>query len=104
MDGVDIYYAEEAIIKELDGLKKEPVKEDELEKVRNKFEAETVFSNTSILNKAMNLSVHELLGDAGAINKEVKLYRGITSSMVIESATDYLKDSNCSTIYYKSIK
>jgi zinc protease len=103
MDGIDIHYAEEAIIQELDELKKELIGDDELEKVKNKFEAETVFSNTSILNKAMNLCVHELLGDAGAINKEVELYRSITSRMVIDTATKYLRASNCSTLYYKSI-
>ncbi len=37
--------------------------EDEMEKVKNKFESSTVFSNTSILNKAANLSFFELLGD-----------------------------------------
>jgi predicted Zn-dependent peptidase len=104
MDGIDIHDAEEAIIQELEELKKELIGDDELEKVKNKYEAETVFSNTSILNKAMNLSVHELLGDAGAINREVELYRSITSRMVIESATYYLRASNCSTLYYKSVK
>ena len=104
MDGVDMYYAEEEVMKEVDGLKKELTSDEELEKVKNKFEATTVFSNTSILNKAMNLAVYELLGDADAINKEVELYRGINSRTVIESATNYLKNSNCSTLYYKSVK
>ena len=83
MDGVDMYYAEEEVMKEVDGLKKELTSDEELEKVKNKFEATTVFSNTSILNKAMNLAVYELLGDADAINKEVELYRGINSRTVI---------------------
>jgi zinc protease len=104
MDGVDILYAEEAVMQIVEELKKELIGEEEMEKVKNKFEATMVFSNTSILNKAMNLSIYELLGDAGAINKEVDLYRSITSRRVIEVAGNYLTPSNCSTVYYKSVK
>ena len=44
----------------------------EMEKVKNKFESSTVFSNTSILNKAVNLSFYELLGNPELINNEVE--------------------------------
>ena len=104
MDGIDIYNAEEAVMQTVDELKKESVAEEELEKVKNKFEAAMVFSNTNILNKAMNLSLYELLGDAGALNKEVELYRSVTSRMVIEAAVNYLSPDNCSTLYYISKK
>jgi predicted Zn-dependent peptidase len=104
MDGVDIFYAEEAVMQIVEELKKELIGDQELEKVKNKFEATMVFSNTSILNKAMNLSIYELLGDAGALNKEVEIYRSVNSRMVIEAAGNYLSNSNCNTLYYKSIK
>jgi zinc protease len=76
----------------------------EMDKVRNKFEASMVFSNTSILNKAMNLGFYELLGNANATNNEVELYFRILPEMVMESAVNYLMPSNCSTLHYKSIK
>jgi predicted Zn-dependent peptidase len=104
MDGIDIHYAEEAVMQIVEELERELIGEEELEKVKNKFEATMVFSNTSILNKAMNLSIYELLGDAGAINKEVDLYRSITSQRVIEVAGNYITPSNCSTVHYKSVK
>ena len=104
MDGIDIFFAEEAIIKIIEVLKEELIGEEELEKVKNKFEATTVFSNTSILNKAMNLSIYELLGDAGSLNKEVELYRSVTSRIALETSENYLNSSNCSTLYYKSVK
>jgi zinc protease len=104
MNGIDIYQAEEEVMKIIEELKKELIGEEELEKVKNKFEATMVFSNTSILNKAMNLSIYELLGDAGALNKEVELFRGVTARMVIEAAGYYLRPDNCSTLYYKSVK
>lgn len=103
MDGVSIFKAEEAVIQIVDELKKKLVAEEELEKVKNKFEASMVFSNTSVLNKAMNLSIYELLGDAGALNKEVELYRSVSSGMLPEVAKNYLRPSACSTLYYKSV-
>ena len=60
--------------------------EDEMEKVKNKFESSTVFSNTSILNKAVNLSFYELLGNPELINREVDAYRNVTQEMVTEAA------------------
>jgi zinc protease len=104
MDGIDIFFAEESVMQIVNALKEELIGEEELEKVKNKFEATTVFSNTSILNKAMNLSIYELLGDAEALNKEVELYRSVTSAIALETAGNYLSSSNCSTLYYKSVK
>jgi zinc protease len=104
MDGVDIFNAEEAVMQIIEELKKESIMEEEMEKVKNKFEATMVFTNTSILNKAMNLSIYELFGDAGVLNKEVEIYRGVNSGMVIETAEKYLIPTNCSTLYYKSVK
>ena len=39
-----------------------------MEKVRNKFESSTVFSNTNIMNKAVSLAHYELLGNPDLIN------------------------------------
>ena len=77
---------------------------DEMEKVKNKFEASWVFSNTQILNKALNLSFYELMGKTDELNNEVDKYRKVNREMVLESAQKYLTQSNCSTIYYKSTK
>jgi len=74
------------------------------EKVKNKFEASTVFGNTSILNKAINLSFYELLGDAGFINREVEEYRKVTKEEVAETSKRYFTSENSSTLYYKSAK
>jgi zinc protease len=102
MKGIDIEYADKSVNEILTDLKNNNRVEDEMEKVKNKFESSTVFSNTSILNKAMNLSFCELLGNADLINKEVESYRKTDKEMVIEAARKYFKASNCSTIYYRS--
>ena len=102
MKGVDIRSAEESVNELIDGLQEIDGIEEEMEKVRNKFESATVFSNTSILNKAVNLANYELLGNPDLINSEVEAYRSVTSEMVAESAERYFRHSNCSTLYYKS--
>jgi predicted Zn-dependent peptidase len=104
MKDVKMNVAEEAVNEVLDELKNEgAVSDHELEKVKNKFESTTVFSNTSILNKAINLSFYELLGDADLINKEPEAYRNIDHKMVCEAAARFLVPENCSTLYYKSL-
>jgi zinc protease len=77
---------------------------DEIEKVKNKFESSTVFSNTSILNKAANLSFFELLGNPGLINTEVETYRNVSHAMVVEAIRKYFIHSNCSTLKYISTR
>jgi zinc protease len=104
MQGIDIKHAEEAVIEVIMSLKSSNGIGGEMEKVKNKFESSTVFSNTSILNKAMNLSFYELLGNPGHINHEVEAYRKVTPEMVFEAVSSYFVPSNCSTLYYKSIR
>jgi zinc protease len=104
MKGIDIHDAEKAVNEVIDGLKNGPDITNEMEKVKNKFESSTVFSNSSILNKAVNLSFYELLGDPELINKEVDEYRNVTREMVEEVASKYLVPENSSTLYYKSTR
>lgn len=103
MKNVSFGTAEEAISDVLEELKKGNGELDrELEKVKNKYESTSVFSNTSILNKAMNLSFYELLDNPELINTEVDEYRKITRDMATDASRKYFVSSNCSTLYYKS--
>lgn len=102
MKDIDVFEAEKELIKVIEDLKDTTLKSGEMEKVKNKFESSTVLSNTSILNKAMNLSFYELLGDAALINMEVENYRAVDRNMVKEAANKYLSPENCSTLYYLS--
>jgi predicted Zn-dependent peptidase len=104
MKGVDIQYAEESVNEVIKGLQSKNGINDEMEKVKNKFESSTVFSNTSILNKAANLSFFELLGNPGLINCDVENYRKVSHGMVIEAIRRYIIPSNCSTLKYISTR
>jgi zinc protease len=102
MKGVDIQYAEEAVLKVIDELKEKYPTQSEMEKVKNKYESSNVFANTNVLNKAINLSFYDLIGKPELINTEVDLYRKIDRNMVVEACRRYFDQSTCSTLYYKS--
>ncbi len=104
MKGISTEQAEEGINKVLKSISGNYGLDEEIEKVKNKFESSTVFSNSNILHKATNLAFFELLGDAGLINFEVESYRKVTGRMVNEAMEKYFIPSNCSTLYYKSNK
>ncbi|MEO6849500.1 MAG: pitrilysin family protein, partial [Mucilaginibacter sp.] len=79
LENVSIEAAEAAIWVELEKLKDELVPADELTKVKNKTESTMVFSEMSLLDKAMNLASFELLGDADQLNHETEKYLAVTA-------------------------
>lgn len=103
-EGVSLEQLEDAIWKELELLKAEAVSERELEKVKNKIESTLEFSETNILNKAINLAFFEVLGDANKINEEVQLYRQTTVEDIQRIANKLFTKENCSELYYKAQK
>jgi predicted Zn-dependent peptidase len=100
--GVSLDEAYHIIRKELDLLQQEECSEVELTMVKNKIESTTVFSEMSVLNKAMGLGYYELLGDANLINEEEANYHSITAKELINEASTLFQESNCSVLYYKS--
>ena len=100
-EGIDFEKAEKAIITEIDKIISELVDDNELLKVKNKIESTSEFSDTSVLNKAMNLSFAELLGDANDVNLEAKKYEKVTKEDINRVAKKVLAESNCSTLIYK---
>ena len=98
---VSLEKAEAAIWSELNKLKNELVSVDELTKVKNKVESTMVFSEMSLLDKAMNLAYFELLGDANLINTETEKYLKVTAEEIKEQAQYIFRKENSSTLYYK---
>lgn len=98
--GVDIEAAEKAIIHELNKIKNSLVSENELQKCKNKVESSITFSETDVLNKATNLAISELMGDADYINQEIGKYLAVTANDIKDIAKKVLDENNCSTLYY----
>ena len=103
VEGVSLVQAEEAIWKELEKMKTVPVSEQELEKVKNRYESEQIFNNINYLNVATNLAFFELTGKAEDINEEVGKYRAVTAEQIQATSARCFVPENCSILYYKAI-
>jgi predicted Zn-dependent peptidase len=99
-DGISIEQARNAIERELDRMKQELVSAYELEKVKNKVEANIVYGEMNYLTKAMNLATNEVLQDANLINTQVENYRAVTPEAIQLAAQRIFRNENCSVINY----
>lgn len=102
--GVKMEKADAAIMDEINAIKSDKIKAHELEKVKNKIEANLVLSEMNVLNKAMNLAYFESLGNADEMNNEVDKYRKVTAQQISDIANKIFTPKNCSTLYYYAKK
>ncbi len=100
VNGISIEDGEKALNKEINKIKEFTISDDDLVKVKNKIESTLEFSEMSVLNKAMNLSFSELLGDANLINQEIDYYNAVTKEGIHRVANEIFRNENCSTLYY----
>ncbi|GAA4086754.1 pitrilysin family protein [Mucilaginibacter panaciglaebae] len=99
-EGVSIEEAEAAIWEEVTKLTTEEAPVDELTKVQNKTESTMIFSEMSLLDKAMNLAYYELLGDAEMFNRETEKFLAVTPAEIKEEAIKLFRKDNSSTLIY----
>lgn len=102
MPGIRMEQAEQAIYSELEKLTNGFLFDYELQKVTNKIESTIIFSETNVLNKAMNLAKFAHLGDVSYIQKEIENYTKVSSKDIQRVASQLFKESNDSTLYYYS--
>lgn len=100
LPGISMEAAEASIWAELERISTELVPEAELTKVKNKMESTMVFSEMSLLDKAMNLAYFELLGDANGLNSETQKYLDVTAEEIRAQARHIFRKENSSTLYY----
>jgi zinc protease len=103
-EGVSIEMAEAAIWEELEEMKTGEVPLAELTKVKNKTESTMIFSEMSLLDKAMNLASFELLGDADLMNQETEKYLAVTPEQIKQQANKIFRKDNSSTLIYLAAK
>ena len=94
--------AEAALLREIEILQTEKIDEYELEKIKNKFEANTLFGELNVMNKAMNLGFYEMLGDLPLVNREVAAYRAVTTDDIIDFSRRTFRPENRSTLIYRA--
>ncbi len=94
--------AEEAFRTEIETLQTVPATDYELQKVKNKFDANTHFGELNVMNKAMNLGFYEMLGDPDLTNRETALYNAITADDVLAFSRATFRPECSSTLIYKA--
>jgi len=100
VEGVSMERAEAAIWAELEKIKNETIEAKELTKVKNKVESVLVFSEMSLLDKAMNLAYYELLGDADILNQEASKYLKVDAEDISRISKETFDKNSSSTLYY----
>ena len=103
-NGVSLEDAEKAVWEELQIISNELIDEEELEKVKNKFESKQIFGNLNYLNVATNLAWFEMLSRAEDMDKEVENYRAVTSQQLMDVARKAFTRTNYSVLIYKKIE
>src|SRR3569833_133752 len=104
LENVSIEDAEAAIWEELERIKNEWIPADELTKIKNKTKSTMVFSEMSLLEKAMNLAQFELYGDADMLNHETEKYQAITAEQIQKQVQRVFRKENSSTLVYLAEK
>ena len=99
-DGVSVEQAEQGIDEEIIIIQTQLISEEELQKCKNKIESTVTYSEMDVLNKATNLAISELLGDANLINQEIENYAKVTAEKIQQQAQKILRKENCSTLFY----
>lgn len=101
--GCSIEEGDQAIQSVIDSLDSNLPDDNELGKVKNQAESTIIFSEVELLNKAMNIAFGASIGNPNLINEESKKISEVTSRQIETITGEVLRESNCSTLYYKSI-
>lgn len=104
LPGVTPEEAEAAFREEIETLQTASAAAREIEKVKNKFEANTLFGELNVMNKAMNLGFYEMLGDLALINREVGLYRAVGDDDIRSFSSRTFRPENSSALIYNTKK
>ena len=94
--------AERALLGELNDIARGNISDYELEKVKNKFEANMLMGEINIMNKALNLGFYAMTGDITLLNREAEVYRSLTREQVMDFATRCFSKQNSSTLIYRA--
>ncbi len=92
----------EQLVMEIIDKLKHNLQDREVQKVINQAESAYYFANTELGNKALALSVANMLGDTNIVNTEIEKLKLVTKEKLEKLAGKLLVPSNCSVLYYKS--
>lgn len=100
--GVRMEDADKAVDVELKKLQAGKIEEKELVKVKNKTESAILFEDMSLMNRASNLAMYELMGDAEYMNTELDKYKEVTQEEILRASETIFDEKNSSSLFYYS--
>ncbi|MEO6963878.1 MAG: pitrilysin family protein [Puia sp.] len=100
--GVRMDDADKAVDVELKKLQAGKIEEKELVKVKNKTESAILFEDMSLMNRASNLAMYELMGDAEYMNTELEKYKEVTQEEILRESETIFDEKNSSSLFYYS--
>jgi zinc protease len=100
--GVPMASADRAIEEELEKLGSAEIEEKELTKVKNKTESAILFEDMSLMNRASNLAMYELMGDVSFMNTELEKYLEVTPREIRDLSGSIFEEKNSSSLFYYS--
>lgn len=101
-DDADIEKANQGIDKELKKITKNEIPLEELQKAQNKALLRMEEEKTGVLEKAMNFSFYELLGDVELYERQVDYYKAITPQQLHRECKRIFAETNQNTLFYKA--
>ncbi len=102
-DGVDFEEVEREIWNIINQLKERGISNENLLKVKNKFETAHVYGEMNVMNKAMNLAYAELCNDVEDINRELKSYQNVRANQIQKWVQLTLKENSLSKLHVKKL-
>ncbi|WP_242921721.1 M16 family metallopeptidase [Pontibacter liquoris] len=99
--GVNVDTLEQAMDKEINRVKTEPISDREFQKLRNQIESNFVQQNSTVAGRAESLAdYHVYYGDANLINTELQRYMKVTKDDIKRVANQYLTKDNRVVLHY----
>tara|TARA_Y100000385_G_scaffold85062_1_gene87272 strand:+ start:7828 stop:9072 length:1245 start_codon:yes stop_codon:yes gene_type:complete len=102
-EGVRFEQLDDALWSEIANFSENLIEKETLDRLKIKNQTAREFQEQGLLNRAMNLSYFELLGDAQKINEEKNLYDKIDERNIQVEARKILVKSNCSLLKVKTL-
>jgi zinc protease len=100
--GLSCEEGDRAIQQVIDQVLSEGIGSEDLTKVKNQAEATLAFSEVELLNRAMNIAFAANAGDVAYVNQESAKIQAVEVNNVNTWAKEILRETNSSTMFYRS--
>jgi zinc protease len=101
--GVDMGLAQGRMLEEIMRTVETAITSYELEKVKNRVEADLLLNEIGYLDKAIQLASFEIMGDASEINRQGEKYRDVSATDLLTTAGHLFRKGNRNTLNYLSL-